>query len=146
MRRITDAIDDRIIAELSMNARIAHADLATKVSLSRNAVRERIARLERDGPIGGYTIIRTPISGSRPVSAMLFVYRQDRMRGASVINALKSMPEVISCDIVSGQFDLIIRIEAGDADRVREIWEEVAAIDGVVDTVTAFVLSSPVSR
>ena len=56
MKRILDPLDERIIAELTRNARAAHAELAAKVNLSRNAVRQRIERLERDGAIQGYTI------------------------------------------------------------------------------------------
>lgn len=56
MKRILDPLDERIIAELRLNARAAHAELATKVNLSRNAVRQRIERLERDGVIQGYTV------------------------------------------------------------------------------------------
>lgn len=49
-------LDERILAELTANARIAHAELGLKVNLSRNAVRQRIERLERDGAIQGYTL------------------------------------------------------------------------------------------
>ena len=38
MKRILDPLDERILAELTLNARAAHAELAAKVNLSRNAV------------------------------------------------------------------------------------------------------------
>ena len=53
MKRILDPLDERILAELTANARIAHVELGAKVNLSRNAVRQRIERLERDGAIQG---------------------------------------------------------------------------------------------
>ncbi len=56
VKRILDPLDEHIIAQLQLNARAAHAELAAKVNLSRNAVRQRIERLERDGVIQGYTI------------------------------------------------------------------------------------------
>jgi hypothetical protein len=43
---------------LTRNGRISHSELASKVLLSRNAVRQRIERLEREGHIAGYTIVR----------------------------------------------------------------------------------------
>ena len=55
-----DQIDQRILAELTKNARISHAELATKVLLSRNAVRQRIDRMERQGYIQGYTWLPGP--------------------------------------------------------------------------------------
>jgi Lrp/AsnC family leucine-responsive transcriptional regulator len=147
MKRILDRSDERILAELTRNARIPHAELASKVSLSRNAVRQRIERLERDGLIQGYTIVAgegTPRASA--VAAMMFVYRHDRMRGGDVIQALKRVPEVVSCDVMSGEFDLVVRVEACATDRIREIWQDVSALAGVRDTLTAFALSSMIKR
>lgn len=147
MKRILDRSDERILAELTRNARIPHAELAEKVSLSRNAVRQRIERLERDGLIQGYTIVAgegKPCTSA--IAAMMFVYRHDRMRGGDVIQKLKRVPEVVSCDVMSGEFDLVVRVEASAADRIREIWLEVSALPGVRDTLTAFALSSMIKR
>jgi Lrp/AsnC family leucine-responsive transcriptional regulator len=147
MKRVIDRTDEKILAELTRNARIPHAELAEKVNLSRNAVRQRIERLERDGLIQGYTII---VGEGRPrastITAMMFVYRHDRMRGGDVIQVLKRLPEVVSCDVMSGEFDLVVRVEAGAADRIREIWQDVSALPGVQDTLTAFALSSVIKR
>ncbi|WP_326778904.1 Lrp/AsnC family transcriptional regulator [Streptomyces sp. NBC_01445] len=142
-----DAIDEKIIAELTRNARISHAELASRVALSRNAVRQRIERLERQGHIAGYTIVRSgDNAGEDVVSALVLVYRQDRMRGGDVLAALKLIPEVVICEILSGDFDIMVRLEAASLERVRDIWEEIAQMPGVRDTVTALTLSRVVSR
>jgi DNA-binding Lrp family transcriptional regulator len=147
MKRILDQADERILAELTRNARIPHAELATKVNLSRNAVRQRIDRLERDGLIRGYTIVAGDgRAAPSTVAAMMFVYRHDRMRGGDVIQALRRLPEVVSCDVMSGEFDLVVRVEAVEADRLREIWQEISALPGVRDTLTAFALSAVIRR
>src|SRR6476661_2460746 len=140
-----DQIDQRILAELTKNARISHAELASKVLLSRNAVRQRIDRMERQGYIQGYTVV-SGASGLSPVSAFLMVYRKDRVRGLDVISALRSIPEVVLCDVVSGDFDLLVRLEARSLERIQEIWEQIAALPGVMDTVTAMTLSSLIRR
>ena len=140
-----DQIDQRILAELTKNARISHAELATKVLLSRNAVRQRIDRMERQGYIQGYTVV-SGAAGLSPVSAFLMVYRKDRVRGLDVISALRSIPEVVLCDVVSGDFDLLVRLEARSLERIQEIWEQIASLPGVTDTVTAMTLSSVIRR
>ncbi|MEU9123655.1 Lrp/AsnC family transcriptional regulator [Streptomyces sp. NPDC048506] len=142
-----DAIDEKIIAELTRNARISHAELASRVRLSRNAVRQRIERLERQGHIAGYTIVRQPKdSEGDVVSALVLVYRQDRMRGGEVLAALKRIPEVVICEVLSGDFDLMVRLEALSLERIRSIWEDIAQMPGVRDTVTALTLSRVVDR
>ncbi|WP_030834399.1 Lrp/AsnC family transcriptional regulator [Streptomyces hygroscopicus] len=142
-----DAIDEQIIAELTRNARIPHAELANRVLLSRTAVRQRIERLERHGQIAGYTIVRPGDSADNDiVSALVLVHRQDRMRGGDVLAALKRIPEVVICEILSGDFDIMVRLEAASLERVREIWEDIARLPGVRDTVTSLTLAKVVSR
>jgi Lrp/AsnC family leucine-responsive transcriptional regulator len=141
-----DAIDEKIIAELTRNARISYAQLAAKVLLSRNAVRQRIERLERQGHIAGYTIVRAGDDTGDVVSALVLVYRQDRMRGGDVLAGIKRIPEIVICEILSGDFDIMVRVEAASLERVRAIWEDIARMPGVRDTVTALTLSTVVNR
>jgi DNA-binding Lrp family transcriptional regulator len=93
-----DAIDEKTIAELTRNDRISHSETAGKVLLSRNAVRQRIERLERQGQITGYTIVRaggdTPAMSPRRWSSST---ARDRMRGGDVLAALKRTLEVVLC-------------------------------------------------
>ena len=141
-----DSVDEKIIAELTRNARISHAELAGRVLLSRNAVRQRIERLERQGHIAGYTIVRAGDDSGDVVSALVLVYRQDRMRGGDVLAALKRIPEVVICEVLSGDFDIMVRLEAATLQRLRDIWEDIAEMPGVRDTVTALTLSAVVNR
>jgi DNA-binding Lrp family transcriptional regulator len=143
MKRILDPLDERILAELTANARIAHVGLGAKVNLSRNAVRQRIERLEREGAIQGYTVrlgdSRRP---SSLISAVIFVYRYDCMRGEEVLAALRSLPDVVQCEVLSGEFDLMLRVNAASPERVHLVWKEISAMPGVENTVTSFVLTT----
>ena len=147
MKYLLDRTDEQILVELKANARISHADLSAKVNLSRNAVRVRIERLEREGFIKGYTILTGDGGNSQNVTtALIFVYRHDRMRGGEVIHALRKIPEVVACDVMTGDFDLLVRVESPEADRIRQIWQLIAEMPGVRDTLTAFALSSVIRR
>lgn len=142
MKRTLDSHDQRILDELRGNGRMSHSDLAERVHLSRNAVRQRVERLERGGIIRGYTIV-TDEHASFPhhsVTAVMFVHRVDRMRGGDVIKKIKAIPEVTLCDVLSGELDLLVRIETAHADRLKEIWNHVSNLPGVRDTVTSMVL------
>ena len=147
MKYLLDRTDEQILVELKANARISHADLSAKVNLSRNAVRVRIERLEREGFIKGYTILTGDGGNSQNVTtALIFVYRHDRMRGGEVIQALRKIPEVVACDVMTGDFDLLVRVESPEGDRIRQIWQLIAEMPGVRDTLTAFALSSVIRR
>jgi Lrp/AsnC family transcriptional regulator, leucine-responsive regulatory protein len=142
MKRVLDKVDEKILAQLTENARLSHNDIALSVNLSRNAVRLRIERLERDGFIRGYTIktgVATP--ESEPIRALMFVYRKDRMRGLDVLRHARSVREVVACDVMSGELDIVLHIEATTSDRVHRLWEEISALPEVLNTVTSFVLT-----
>jgi len=140
-----DEIDHRILAELTADARVPLVTLATRVHLSRNAVKQRMERMERDGVIDGYTL-RRGAGSARRMTAVVLVYRADRMRGGGVVTELARIPEVVRCDILSGQFDLLVTVVADSMDRIGEIWELIAALDGVADTVTSVSLARPIDR
>ncbi|WP_342001419.1 Lrp/AsnC family transcriptional regulator [Microbacterium sp. LWH7-1.2] len=140
-----DDIDQQLLAALTADARLPMVTLAAQVHLSRNAVRQRIERMERDGVIAGYTVLRGAASRPR-VTAMVMVYRVDRMRDDRVIPALRGIPEVTRCDVLSGAYDLFVTLEADSMDRVGQIWEQIAALPGVADTVTAVSLSRAIDR
>ena len=138
-----DEIDQKILKELEENSRLPIAKIAHRVSLSRNAVRQRIDRLERDKIITGYTIkIGEEGAQINNISAYMFITRKDRMRGADVTTAIKNIPEVKTCHIVSGNLDIIVHIEAPSQERIKEIWKDLAKLPGVLDISTSFSLSS----
>ncbi|NEJ74458.1 winged helix-turn-helix transcriptional regulator [Rhizobium phaseoli] len=147
MKNLLDRIDEQIVAALKANARTSHAELSAKVNLSRNAVRVRIERLEREGFIKGYTIVTGDGATSQNVTtALVFVYRHDRMKGGDVIQALRKIPEVVACDVMTGDFDLLVRVESSKADRITQIWHLIAEMPGVRDTLTSFALSSVIRK
>lgn len=140
-----DEVDRQILVQLADDARTPLVALAARVHLSRNAVKQRIERMERQGTIAGYTVVRGR-SASKGVVAIVMVYRVDRMRGGSVIAEISQIPEVRTCDILSGDFDLLVTLEADSMDRVGEVWEFIAALPGVANTVTSVSLTRVVDR
>lgn len=140
-----DHIDRSILAALTEDARVPLVALSAQVHLSRNAVKQRIERMERQGVIAGYTVVSGRV-GRSPVSALVMLYRSDRMRGGGVITEIARIPEVRRCDVLSGDFDLLVSIEAESMERIGEIWELLAAIPGVANTVTTVSLARVIDR
>lgn len=142
-----DNIDRKILNELSRDARTPVSTLAQKVGLSRQATRQRIDRLEAHGVIAAYTIRQQRPRGSEAlVSAVMQVYRKDRMRGSDVNRAIAAIPEVVYCAVLSGNIDLLLTVEARSHERVNEIWAYISSLPGVENTETHFVLSTIVDR
>ena len=66
-----DAVDQRIIAEVSHDGRVTLADLSAAVGLSVSAVQERLKRLEARGVIVGYRAVVDPEQVGRPLAAFI---------------------------------------------------------------------------
>ena len=142
-----DSIDLKILSELSVNARIPIAELSKKVNLSRNALRARIGKLESASVIRKYTIdLGDGVSGTERTIGVIMIDRRDRMRGADVTSALKKIPEVKTCFVLSGRFDLIVQVEVDTSERLKEICSEIWKLPGVQDTRTYFALSTIIDR
>ena len=138
-----DDVDKKIIQALTDNARIPVSDLARLVNLSRNAVTHRIQRLEKSNIIKGYQVILGDGLPARDaVVAIMMVYRKDRMRNKEVIKYVEKVSEIVSCYIMSGDYDVILNVQARSHERIHHIWQDISALSSVEDTRTTFVLSS----
>ncbi len=140
-----DELDSRILALLEANGRESATKLAAKVGLSRSAVQERVARLERDGVIQGYTV-RLGLDARPPgVDAYLSV----RLSGPvcpRVAPLLKDLPEVLCIESLAGELDMLIRVRAADLAALSALRERVARIPEVRSVTTAPVLAVHLDR
>ena len=137
-----DKFDRKIIEILTDNARISITELSSIVNLSRNAVSHRIRKLETIGVIKGYTtILGDVLADDRLVVAAIMVFRKDRMRDKDVIDYANKVPEIKSCYIVSGKYDLFLLIKAPSQERIHEIWTDISNFKCVKDTEVIFAMS-----
>src|SRR5512139_2643302 len=84
--------DNKLIALLRSNAREPTASLARKLGLARSTVQERIARLEREGAIKGYTV-KLADDGDGRLKAVVMI-STDPKWGDRVAAELKKLTDV----------------------------------------------------
>ena len=121
--------DSRLIALLKANAREPVASLARKLGLARSTVQERIARLERDGVIRGYTALLSEESEARKLRAVVMIAADPRQ--ADRIGAeLKKMPEVRTLSAVSGAYDMMAIVEAETPQRMDAALDRIGKAAG----------------
>ena len=139
-----DETDRRLLAELQADGRLTQVALAARVGLSRSAVQERVARLEREGVIQGYTV-RLGQPGAAPgLRAYLLI-----KGGASherAVKLLQGFPEVKVADSVSGDIDLVLQLQAERVEDLNRVRDEVAKLPGVVSTQTLLVMAPRFDR
>ena len=136
--------DAKLIALLRANAREPTASLARKLELARSTVQERIARLEREGTIKGYTVKLSEDADGR-LKAVVMI-STDPKQAERVGAELKKMTDVRSLVAVSGASDLIATVEGESAARLDAALDRIGKIHGVARTVSSIVLSEKFSR
>ena len=141
MARPSDAGKDKALLELlRANARKPISEIAAALGVSRSTVQARLARLERDGVIAGYTIATGPGAETGKALTAILLIEIDARRQNSVVAALKKRPEVVSCYTMNGPFDLFVTIRSDSAAELDEVIDRIAALEGVRRTTSSILL------
>ncbi|TPJ74584.1 Lrp/AsnC family transcriptional regulator [Mesorhizobium sp. B2-7-1] len=140
-----DSVDRKLIALLVANARESVTDLAKKLGLGRTTVHERLARLERNRVIAGYSTILSRSLEGNSNRALVMLSIVQRMQPA-LMEHLKMLPEVLSCYTVSGEFDLILLVEAPQMDDVDAVLDEIICLPGVERCRTSIIMATNFQR
>eukprot|EP01036_Dinobryon_divergens_P038020 gene38020-49831_t len=140
-----DDLDEHLLARLRENARAPVAELARALGLSRTTIQSRLAKLERSGVIAGYSVRLSGAYGAARVHAFIMLTVEPKQASA-VTAALKRMSGVRRLQSVSGPFDLIATVEAGDVAEMDAVIDEIGSVTGVERTNSSIVLSTKFDR
>ncbi len=122
IRRL-DRMDYEILQILQKDGRITMSELATRVHLSTTPCSERVKRLERDGIILGYHARLNP----KMVDRNLLVFLEIKLSAKSgdvfeqVARNLSSVPEVLECHLISGEFDYLVKARLKEMSAYRRL-------------------------
>lgn len=137
--------DARLLDLLRANAREPAASLARKLGIARSTLQERIARLEREGVIKGYTVRLSDEAATKNLRAVVMIVA-DARQADRVTAELKKITEVRSLAAVSGAHDMMAVVEADTAARMDAVLDRIGKANGVARTVSSIVLSEKFSR
>ncbi|WP_370401313.1 Lrp/AsnC family transcriptional regulator [Sulfitobacter sp. JB4-11] len=136
-----DNTDERLIAALKQDARVALSDLAATLNLSRTTVRNRLARLQQSGEIVGYSVITRADVQSDPVRGLMMIGIEGR--GAErIIRQLATMSEVRAVHSTNGRWDVIAEIGARTLADFDAVLFRIRRLEGVAQSETNLLLST----
>lgn len=125
-----DKIDRQLVALLQTNSRDTTTTLARKLGVARTTVHERIARMERNGLIRGYSVVLNRDPFGQYVTALVFLTVL-KQRQSNIVEQLKRLPEVKLCQTVNGACDLVCQIEVPQLEDLEALIVEISSINGV---------------
>jgi Lrp/AsnC family leucine-responsive transcriptional regulator len=129
-----DRFDKLILNELQKDGRISNVHLATRVNLSESACLRRVRSLEESGMIDRYAALLSQQKAGLPGSVFVHIglQREEESELAAFEGAVKNIPEVMECYLMTGEFDYLLRVVVSDmADFERLHRDSLTRLPGV---------------
>ncbi len=144
-----DRTDRAILHELQLDAKLTNARLAERVHLSESACLRRVRNLEQSGFIRGYVGLVDQSSAGYPdnVFVQLTLERQQRDNLDAFEAAIRAIPEVMECYLMSGEADYIVRVivqDARDYERIHS--QHLTRLPGVDRVHSSFALRTVIKK
>ncbi|TQR12950.1 Lrp/AsnC family transcriptional regulator [Psychrobacillus soli] len=114
--KILDDLDLQILDILQNGAQISNSEIAKRVNLSPPATHTRIKRLENEGYINRHVVILNQEKLGFDLLSFIFmstnIHQSEQLEALE--NALKSMPEVLECHCLTGEYDYLLKVANKD--------------------------------
>lgn len=143
--KMPSALDLRLIQALRENARSSTTALARELEVSRATVQNRLRKLEADGTIRGYTVLLGENYRRGLIAAHVLVEVEQRLT-AQLSRALQAIPQISALYAISGDFDLIVVLEAQGTEALSQLLDQISSLDGVIRTKSSVILETKLQR
>ena len=138
-----DAIDLKILDTLQSDARLANVDLARKAHLSPSPCLARVRALEDSGIIDRHVTLLDAKRLGLTVSVLVQVTLEKQIEPAleTFEKAIRERPEVMECDLMTGDADYLLRVLVPDVPAFeRFILDFLSRVPGVGNIKSSFAL------
>jgi DNA-binding Lrp family transcriptional regulator len=136
-----DDLDRHLLSLLRENARAAVAALAKKLGVARGTVQNRLARLEKEGVIIGYTVRLKPHVEGQQIRAIMTIAVEGN-RTQSVLKALRGEPAVAALHSTNGRWDFVAELRVENLQEFDSVIARISLFEGVSRSETNLLLTS----
>jgi len=140
-QRTMDTIDRQLLSLLRDDARTSVAAMAKALGVARGTVQNRLARLEADGVIVGYTVRLKLDAEDQRIRALMTVAVEGN-RTDEVLKALRGDPAVSALHTTNGRWDIVAELRTESLEAVDRVLGRIRQIDGISNTETSLLLST----
>lgn len=137
-----DDTDRAILRILQENARTPFSEIARRIDMSSATVHDRVNRMEEAGVIEGYHTQVDPKAIGLGISAIVGL-RVEQGREQDTLERLTEIEGVQQVNLTTGEWDVMMRVYAADADELRELmFDHIAQMDGFSRSQTMVILGT----
>ena len=138
-----DEFDLHIVDVLLRDGRLPASQLADMVGLSRAAVTERVAKLERGGVIRGNTIVVDPAAVGRTITAFVAARGPTLSpKAKKAFDALMKSDEVVEAHTVAGDDCFLIKVRTSSIASLNTLVSRLTAPPLSLSTRTTIVMKT----
>ena len=138
-----DKTDRQILRALQHDGRLSNVELAQAIHLSESATLRRVRALEEAGLITRYVALLSAQKTGFPTNVFVNItlYRQDQDDLQTFEEAVRKVPEVMECYLMTGESDYLVRVACRDAaDFERLHSQHLTRLPGVARVQSSFAL------
>jgi len=136
-----DDLDRQLIALMRDDARSTVASLAKKLRVARGTVQNRLAKLERDGTIVGYTVRLKPESEALRIRAVMTIAVEGN-RTQAVLRSLRGEPGIVALHSTNGRWDFVAELSVDSLQEFDRLIARISLYEGVSKSETNLLLTS----
>ena len=136
-----DDLDHRLLGLLRADSRQPAAALAKALKVSRGTVQNRIARLQAEGVIQGFTVRTGRELEPNRVRAIMSIAIEGE-RSSAVVKAMRGLPEVAAIHTTNGRWDLVAELDTATLAEFSAALDQIRTIDGIASTETSILLAT----
>jgi DNA-binding Lrp family transcriptional regulator len=137
--------DEELLSILRCNARASISDIARATGVSRTAIQNRLTKLENNGVIKAYSVVLGNEYTNKLISANVSLKVQPNLR-QTICVALRKNHQISHIYSISGEYDLLVTIQAQTLEKLSEILNVVCSLEGVERTNSSIILDSIFER
>jgi len=133
----------KVLRMLVEDGRITYTGIAKKLGMSPAGVMKKVRKLEEFGIIKGYTAIVDHAKLRKPYKYIIMV----KTEPGKHLEVAKSIQEnlkesVLEVHTITGPYDVIMKLLAGNSEELNELLKKLHSIDGVRETNTSLILET----
>jgi DNA-binding Lrp family transcriptional regulator len=148
MTEICDLKDLEILRMIQENSRLTAREISERIDLPITTVFAKIKRMERLGIVKAYHAVLDAAKLNMGTTAFIlasFAYRKGKkaLSQRKVAKEIAQLPEVQEVHIISGDWDILIKVRARDVDAIGKfVVDKLRLVDGIEKTLTCLVFES----
>ncbi len=143
-----DHFDIKTLRILVRDGRITWTELAEKIGLSLTPTLKRVRQLEANGIIAGYhaSVDETRVGYGISVFISVSLSTQTDSVLARFETSIRDIPEIMSCFMMTGETDYLLRVVVPDLDGYRAFISVLTKVPGVSRITSSFAVKPVIQR